>query len=375
MSDTIESMKNDLPKTHLDLLAERLESDIRQKHLGPGERYLTASAAATELGVSRMTAHRVMNLLAERDFLVRQRGRGTFIGPAARSPLSRRKVTHIHMIGCFEGESSANMIPPGLLLPGLRQVIPGAILHTHTFPFDDALWHIEELLGDNCSKDGNPTGLILSLSPREVQQLTAERGIPTVVIGSVFPGISLPRIESDQFEVGKQLLDTAYRLGGRRFTFANREQWRQGDLVAFDGMLTSLTQNGLQPNQIRVRNFPGDEKVTEQILEELIREMCNDRSAPKPAIFCRGTKIAQLLVKTGQSLGFRIPDDFIIVCSRAWSDRTPSPIPSIADVAIIEEAILEIAQMIQDQIDGTSAKMAHRILPVEVVIPEQFISD
>ncbi len=367
-------MKQDsLPQSHSQQLAQRLEADIRRRRLIPGQRYLTAEKAAAQLGVSRMTAHRVMNLLVERDLLVRQQGRGTFVGPAAGSSLPHRKVTHVHLIGCFEGEASAKMIPSELLLPGLRQVIPDAILHSHTFPFDDAKWHVGELLSESRSDEAAPTAVILTLSSREVQEIVAQRGIPTVVIGSVFPGISLPHFESDQFEVGNQMLGVAHQLGGRRFTFVHRERWRQGDLTAFDGMLTALTQTGLRPNQIRVRNFPGEETVTRQIFEELIRETCQDRSAPKPALLCRGVQTAQLLLETADSLGLRVPDDFAVVYSRSWTERTSLPIPAIEDIATNEACILTVARMLQNQLDDSSAEGGHHLLPVKVVMPDSML--
>ena len=71
----------DTPTSSLHHLASRLEQDIRQRGLWAGDRYLTASEAAELLGVSTATAHRAMQVLAQRRMLVRHPSRGTFVGP------------------------------------------------------------------------------------------------------------------------------------------------------------------------------------------------------------------------------------------------------------------------------------------------------
>src|SRR5436309_1131752 len=64
----------------LKLLAKRVEGEIRSRGLQTGERFMNTEEVGMLLGVSSATAHRALNLLVKQKVLVRQHGRGTFIG-------------------------------------------------------------------------------------------------------------------------------------------------------------------------------------------------------------------------------------------------------------------------------------------------------
>jgi DNA-binding transcriptional MocR family regulator len=67
--------------TAAERLAQRLEQDIRQRGLQPGDRYMTAEATGKAFNVSRAATNRAMALMAERRLLVRHRKQGSFVGP------------------------------------------------------------------------------------------------------------------------------------------------------------------------------------------------------------------------------------------------------------------------------------------------------
>ena len=172
-------------KTNRELLAERLGEDIVRRGLRPGDRYVTAAQAAQQLGVSRMSVDRAMNLLVQRRLLVRQRGRGTFVGPVAGSrpanaahpcPLARfwRRRTGVELPGPF-----------GHPLGTARARFPRQSCIPTCCLFPDALHHVQELVDSEPST--HRSGWILSLSPREVQEWFARRGVPAIVLGTAFP--------------------------------------------------------------------------------------------------------------------------------------------------------------------------------------------
>ena len=197
-SDTIHDMDIEfMNQSNCELLAEQLGNDILQRGLKSGDRYITTVKAAEQLGVSRMSADRAMNVLVEKRLLIRQRGRGTFVGPGARTSAISNAI-HVHLIIFGEGESTMVFPPPAATLAGLRSVMPTSILHTHILPFADGCLHARQLVESEPST--NLSAWILAASSREVQQWFAQQDIPTIVLGGVFPEISLPNMEPDQTE-------------------------------------------------------------------------------------------------------------------------------------------------------------------------------
>ena len=352
-------------KTSQELLARRLEEHIHRQGLEPGERYLTASSAAEFFGVNRMAVDRAMTLLAQRNMLVRRRGRGTFVGPAVR-PAPKTTVTHVHFIHCGEGEFSAPPIPTEMLLSGLRETIPDAILHTHLFPYDQAAVHVRELVESFAGND-NRRAVVLALSPREVQQEIARRELPAVVVGGVFPGIPLPNIEADQFEIGRNLVRLARRLGAGRFLFVNREHWRYGDSRAFDGMVRELAELGLPADRISIRNYPKDAALASALFGDIAAAAVSDSTDKKAAILCRTASMAELIRRAAKSHGLHIPDDLLIVHNRHWNDEAEITRPYVAERISEEETLAQIGRMLKTGLgEDTTAIQPFRI-PVSII--------
>ena len=311
-----------------------------------------------------MSAHRAMELLVERKFLVRKRGRGTFVGPAAPKPNgheTKTAVTHVHFIHCGEGETLLPPLSHDDLVGGLLEVIPETVLHTHLFPYDRAEECVRGLL-DSIRGDGARRGFLLTLSPREVQRLFADAKLPTIVVGSVFPGIDLPNLEADQAEIGRNLIRLAHRLGARRFVFINSEHWRRGDSRAFDGLVDGLAELGLPANRVAIRNHPRDAAQTESLLGATLDELESLEGDETPAFLCRSPRMAALARRVADSRGLRIPEDLVVVYDRPWLYADVEPEPHVADALSVREGVGQLARMLSRGLGaGTSA-----IAPVRV---------
>lgn len=361
-------MEQHILQSRCEQLAQRLEEDIRLRRLECGERYLSAETAARQLGVSRMTAHRAMELLVERNFLVRTRGRGTFIGPAARHNgriAAKVAVKHVHFIHCGEGESLLPPLSHDDLVGGFLDVIPETVLHTHLFPYDRAEECVREML-DAFGADKSARGFLLTLSPREVQRLFAESGLPTVVIGSVFPGIKLPNLEADQTEIGRNLIRLAYRLGGRRFVFINSEHWRRGDSRAFDGLVDGLAELGLPANRVAIRNHPQDAALTESLLDDTLSELESRSGGERPAFVCRSPRMAALARRMAEARGRRIPEDLVVVYDRPWLYTDVEPEPHVADALSVREGVAQLAQMLKRGFSDSAESIPSLCIPSKI---------
>ncbi|MBN2293323.1 MAG: substrate-binding domain-containing protein [Pirellulales bacterium] len=354
-------------QTNCELLAQRLGQDILLRGLKPGDRYISAVEAAAKLGVSRMSADRAMNVLVEKRLLVRQRGRGTFVGPNAHTPAATNAI-HIHIMSFAEGELAPTVTPPATILAGLRRVMPSSIMHTHLLPFADACLYARQLV--ESEPPGNRSGWILGLSPREVQQWFSRQSVPAIVLGDVFPGISLPTIHADQTEVGGQLIRLAHTMGARRFAFINRQNWRQGDVAALNGALQELSNLGMTPNRIEICNVPGSSTAAGRILHELIQRLATAADDEKQALLCRSTDIAKIAIETAEKLGLKIPDDLQIVYNRPWTDDSPVIAPCVDETATAEEGYAMAAAMLERLLEGNHKVTNTDRLSVQCVFPK-----
>ena len=297
-------------KTSQELLARRLEEHIHRQGLEPGERYLTASSAAEFFGVQSHGGGSCDDVACSIAICSCDvAGEAHSLGPPSGRPLKRRSRTSISST-VAKGSSRRPRSPPKCSSPACGETIPDAILHTHLFPYDQAAVHVRELVESFAGND-NRRAVVLALSPREVQQEIARRELPAVVVGGVFPGIPLPNIEADQFEIGRNLVRLARRLGAGRFLFVNREHWRYGDSRAFDGMVRELAELGLPADRISIRNYPKDAALASALFGDIAAAAVNDSTDENVAILCRTASMAELIRRAAKSRGLHIPDDLL----------------------------------------------------------------
>jgi DNA-binding LacI/PurR family transcriptional regulator len=340
-------------------LARRLEQDIQWRGLGAGDAYLTAEAAGKMLDVSRMTANRAMNILARRKVLVRYRSRGTFVGPALRkqSPSAARTIHYI----TFVDDTLEIHLAVGAMLAGLRTAIPTANLQNHCLPLDGAMACVEREV-EAARTDPSFGGFVLSLGPRQIQECLARSGLPTVVHGSLFSGVSLPCVESDQEGVGRIMVRQALKAGHRRMVWINRERWRRGDELAFDGMIDEARSAGLEIGAVSVRNTPIDLGAMAAAMHDWIEEF-----EPPVALLCRERRSARAALQIAEQRRLRIPQDvFVIYDDTGTSDGT-EPLPKSAAIRCemrLKDEYAVIGRMLAQMAANRSAVPKNVLLPV-----------
>lgn len=348
---------SDLSRVHH--LAHRLEEDIQRRGCRVGDEYITAEAAGQMLGVSRMTANRAMNVLAKRKVLVRYRSRGTFVGPAASSkPVSGVKTVHFIT---FVDDASELHLPVGTMLAGLHSAIPQVSLQSHCMPLQGALACVQREV-EAARSDPSFGGFVLSLGTRQVQQYLAQSGLPTVVHGSVYAGISLPNVESDQDSVGRTMVRLAMGAGHRRMVWVNRELWRRGDEVAFDGMLDEIHSADLEQGEITVRNTPVDPNAVSVAIRGWLDEL-----EPPVALLCREPHCAQVLLRAVQQRRLRVPKDIFVVYDDTGTFDLLEPLPNSAVVRCkmsLKEEYAVIGRMLAQMAVGQPPEPQNILLPV-----------
>jgi DNA-binding LacI/PurR family transcriptional regulator len=340
-------------------LAHRLEQDIQRRGFRVGDEYITAEAAGQMLDVSRMTANRAMNVLARRKVLVRYRSRGTFIGPAA-TLLPAVNMKTVHFIN-FIDDVSLLQLPVGAMLAGLRTAIPQVSLQSHCMPLQGALACVQRVV-EAAQSDPSFSGFVLSLGTRQVQQYLAQSGLPTVVHGSVYAGISLPNVEVDQDAVGRIMVRQALAAGHRRMVWVNRELWRRGDEVAFDGMMDEVHTAGLERGAITVRNTPVDPNAVSVAIQGWLDEL-----EPPVALLCREPHCAQIALRAALQRRLRVPKDIFVVYDDTSASSLMEQLPDSASVRCkmsLQEEYAVIGRMLAQLAADTSADPENVLLPV-----------
>ena len=340
-------------------LAHRLEQDIQRRGFQVGDEYITAEAAGEMLGVSRMTANRAMNLLARRRVLIRYRRRGSFVGPAATSqPASAMRTVHFIT---FADDASALQLPVGVMLSGLQTVIPHVSLQSHCVPLQGALACVRHQV-EAARSDPSFGGFVLGMATREIQQYLARCGLPTVVHGSVYRGIPLPSVESDQESVGRIMVRQALAAGHRRLVLVNRELWRHGDEVAFDGMMDEVHAAGLERAPLPCANTPVSPDAVAAAVQGWLDEL-----EPPVALLCREAYCAEVVLRAAAQRRLRVPKDLFLVYDDTGTFAVSDQLSGCASVRCrmgLKEEYAVIGRMLAQLAAGKPADPENVLLPV-----------
>ena len=304
-----------------------------------------------------------MSILAARKELVRHRSRGTFVGPGP-AALTASATKHVHLVGFMDDDP--NWTPPlGEMLIGLCAAMPHARLQCHQLPFQDAVTHLREEVR-RMQADDSFGGMILSFGCREVQECVAEMNFPAVVHGSVYPGVSLPYLEFDQKQIGRLMAEYAIQAGCRRVVFINRENWRHGDTLTFDGILETAQRFHLDSGAVRIRNVANRPEAAMDVLVPLVQSLWAERDG-RVGLLCRSEFIAQV---TDQALGqaeLKSPESFQIVYGGGITTSGRSlPYPCVAGRLSVQQQFEILGRMLAQIVDKGASPPEAVMLPVAV---------
>ena len=184
-------------------LAQRLETDIRQRCLTPGHKYLTAQESALLLGTSVGRANRALQILAERDVVVRRRNSGTFVGDALQGPA----VDDVLTVSILE--PARNGLEDGFRLDLIIKGVLASMsdvrdVRLSYVPAESGVPFVQGLL-EPLRNAGRLAGVIASSCHRDVYRYLGENHYPLLVMGSLYPDQPYPSIDGDERSGGKML--------------------------------------------------------------------------------------------------------------------------------------------------------------------------
>jgi DNA-binding transcriptional regulator YhcF (GntR family)/DNA-binding LacI/PurR family transcriptional regulator len=259
---------------HIVALARRLEEDIRQRGLKPGDAYLDLKKSARMLGVSSSTANRALQLLTQRGALTRVQRLGTFVSapPAATGPRALRRVFMIMHRGYLQQEGR---LADGLLV-GIQSQLPGAEVQFNFLPATDPAPFVHRLLGE-ILRAKEPAGIVITKAPYVVQRLVKDSGLPAVVHGSLYPSLSgLAWVEQDNPGIARLIAGFIRTHAVRQVCVLARETMFPGDNEVLAELGRLLGAAGFSAADFSVRHLPDDPRAIAAEIDAQIARHATD---------------------------------------------------------------------------------------------------
>ncbi|HRU05146.1 MAG TPA: GntR family transcriptional regulator [Candidatus Brocadiia bacterium] len=277
-------------------IAAHLREWTASGRLGPDQRLPPEPELAQELGVSRGTLRKALDVLERQEIILRRKGKGTFVARLVETPPARKRLG---LLGATALASHDDMFWTGIL-KGIQaelgeergvelNFMPGA-----ADPFA-------------ASRISNLDGVFLSPDSEGAQRLAGPElnRIPHVIVSASFPEFfehDNVLVGTDNFEAATEVMDYLLKLGHRRIahvTLALNRCSLRDRLRAFQA---ALKKARLSSGPEWVCDFTGGQGVDEQLRRLL--------SAQKPtAVFCSGLALCLDTMRVAREMGMEIPRD------------------------------------------------------------------
>lgn len=344
-------------------LAERIEADIRDRGLRPGDSYLTAAETARMLGCNTAAVSRALQLLVQRRVLDRKPRTGATVAfpgiSRQTSPLGR-----VYLLVHQNYIKTEGLLMDGTII-GMQSELPGVDVQFNFVPADDGEQYVSRLISE-AARHPEPTGLVLVRSSLAIQRLTVESGLPTVVYGSLYPSVdSLSWLDRDHFAGGQLLARHALSQGCQKLIVLMRERFSPGDNPFLDGMQTAMTEAALSPDRVVIRAVPSDRKA---VCAETYR-LLSDRT--KTGIIARSEPLADGAMDGIEMRELRLGSDVVAVISDVYRRGGENPLKLPYLVANLQpEAIgAHIGRMLAQRVKNPESEPEHELIPIALRLP------
>jgi hypothetical protein len=298
-----------------DILRERIESGEWRTAL-PSERSL-----AEEFLVSRTTLRRALAILAKDQVIA--------------SPAARNRPRELKPPAC--GDSRPDPRRACILTPTLHGtpllieqlgIMRGLLAPAGiSIDVDEAASFIERCDPSSALRrivSRHPGSIwVLHKMPEAVQRWFAASGLPTVVFGSVFPGIALPGVDVDFRAAAHHATGLCLARGCRKIVLLLHRTTLAGDNRALDAVKEELSRRGAPPP--RVMRHDSNRM---RLMDGLDREIVADPDACDALIIANHHHLLTALPHLMRR-GIRIPGQLSVVyLSNDPSTERLSPLPS-----------------------------------------------
>ena len=200
----------------------------------------------------------------------------------------------------------------------------------------------------------------------ETQRLLADRRVPAVVNGTVYPSIEgLACLTFDMKGAGTILAEYLLNRGHEHIAYINRQIAYGGDQLTMEGIFSALHGRGKGLESLTLRFLPA---VSEVYVAEATR-LFKLPNGPRGFI-CRTERMADDVVAAGKLLGLAPGKDFdAVVCDYYLKanelPRYAWPKPLVSS----EELGRRLAQLLICQAGRREEAVGTHVVPVELEVP------
>jgi DNA-binding LacI/PurR family transcriptional regulator len=345
-------------------LADRIEEDIRQRQLRPGDPYLGTAEVARLLRVNGTKANRALQLLAKRQVLERRQRKGTFIAhpPVNGEPSA---LSCVHLLVQQDYLKTEGLLADGVVL-GIQAVLPSSRIQFNFWPTGNEGEFANRLIGE-ALRASRPEGFILVRSSVQAQRAFESSGLPAVVYGSLHASIKgLSQVERDQRQIGQLLTRYLLEKKCRRVAVLLRDRVGAGDHRLLDAIQEELGSSGLGLGDLVIRCLPADGETVRASVRELLKD-----SPSSLGLVCRNELLARAAAAAGEEAG-RAGDrrPHVAICDVYRKDPGTPPFPFIQTTLSPEEIGREIGLLLVGQAGGTRRRPVRKLIPVTLEHPD-----
>lgn len=311
-------------------LADQLMAEIASVHSSPGSKIPTEGELEKRFAVSRNTVRQAVNILAQRGFLTKTQGSGTFVSERITEFLDKRRSSQKNRsIGVVMNQVNAYIFPSVLM--GISDYLfENDYLMIIRMTFNQVAKEravLEELL------EADVAGLIIeparSALPLVNQDLyhRIEQRIPCVLLYGRLPDFSFPSVDSADVEGYHLLVDHLVERGHRDIAAICKLDELTG-VGRYQGYATGLMRHGIEVNENRILWYADEDSTSlfsDQNAHRILQTIKNCS-----AVMCFNDELAAKLLPFLQKRGIRVPEDISVVgFDNLWQNPLDNPVTTI----------------------------------------------
>lgn len=345
-------------------LADRIEADIRQRRLKPGDRYLRTNETAKLLGVDATVANRALQLLVKRNRIQRRPRVGTLIAGAVAMP-DESALDCIHLLAGDRQRTIEAIFDSGELM-GLQGALPGVTIKFDVVPAADEDAMLKDIIASALKARGRQA-FVLHGSTLIMQRAIAESTLPAIVRGRLYPSIALPFLDSDHNRIGQLVAEHLLGRKHKRLAVLMRPRILPGDEIRFNAIRDAVDAAGLSARAITFRCLPDDRAAAAATIEELL-----DEGPGLPGIVVPSTLIGDVAVEVIRKRRLKPQRDVAIV-----SVDYPVPPGFTAPYSYIERTLSGseqgalLGRMLQQVAQEGAETTENQVIPVVLQTPKK----
>ncbi|WP_308638309.1 GntR family transcriptional regulator [Paenibacillus silvisoli] len=316
-------------------IVEDLKAKISSGHLKDGDAIPNQIELAKLYETSEITSRRALSELVNEGFVVRVRGKGSFVQLRDPSSFDGAEQTGLKQVVLIHPTASAHVFNQ----PFYASLISGihAACEEHGIGFQLLDASDSQAIEENRNRR---IGTIVLPSPENASaelnvpaarlQAWKEAGLPVVLALPYAPQLQLPCVTVDELTQGylatEHLLSLGHERIGILLTGQSHLNIKQSFSLRLQGYKLALSRHGIPFDESLVSVMTAGDEPEEELGFRGAKQLLTLETNKPTAIFAANDYIAFGAIRAGKELGLRMPDELSIVgCDDVIQSRYTSP--------------------------------------------------